>query len=99
MSARATGGSISNGTSQQVPADAARPKGCPSNARLRPEWRVRLHLLEPSSLASAGQVNLAVSAKEESSGSTGISEAAAATARAVAAARAVVIRNRRHPRA
>jgi hypothetical protein len=34
MSARAPDGSMSNGTSQQVPADAARLKGLPSNARL-----------------------------------------------------------------
>jgi len=30
-----------HGTSQQVPADAARFRGRQSNARLRPEWRVR----------------------------------------------------------
>lgn len=41
MSPRAPDGSMSNGTSQQVPADAARLKGRPSNARLRPGWRVR----------------------------------------------------------
>jgi hypothetical protein len=44
MFARVPDGIISNGTSQQVPADAARLKGHPSNARPRPKWRVRFHL-------------------------------------------------------
>ena len=92
MSPRAPDGSMSNGTSQQVPADAARLKGRPRNARLRPGWRVRSACGGTSFCALYRIAHGVGRPKAMRSGSSGFSEAAAATARAVAAARAVVKR-------